>query len=79
MLCNSTTYCEQCMKGFYPTGLSGNDSCGACNNDCSSCVSSTNCSACIPGYYLLNYGCVACPGNCLTCKSSSTSTCYSCK
>ena len=50
----------------------------ACDKNCLNCTSSSECSRCYDGYYLLNGYCKPCPLNCIKCSnSSSCDSCYS--
>lgn len=51
--------------------------CADCPTACTGCTSSTNCSGCSPGYFLVNGQCLNCSSNCTTC-TDTPNNCSSC-
>ena len=69
-----STKCNTCQVGYYNNG----GICYKCQLSCQSCVSSTLCTACNAGNYLLSTGrCKSLPSNCVQ-VSSTTGSCTKC-
>ncbi|KAL4463432.1 hypothetical protein ABPG72_003128, partial [Tetrahymena utriculariae] len=63
--CSSSTFCLNCLPGYY---LSGN-SCSQCSNICSQCTSTQSCSSCKDGYFLYSDQSLSCDNSCSKCSS----------
>lgn len=74
---NSLGFClTTCPSFYYPTGT--NPVCVPCVSPCITCISLTQCTSCLVGFYLYNYSClIACP-SVITITNSITNTCDSC-
>ncbi|KAH0576029.1 Cysteine-rich membrane protein 1 [Spironucleus salmonicida] len=65
-----TTPCENCVAGFFKDTTSGTDTCTACSVNCTTCSSSSICTACNDGFSVQNdkceKKCTKTDGNCTT-------------
>ena len=69
IVCSSSTTCQ-----FYKTTSgTGNASCQICSTGCATCASSSNCTSCNVGYYLISASgtCNTCINNCIGCSSAT--------
>ena len=62
---------QSCLSNYWLDNNAAN--CIACDPNCQQCSSTTKCSSCNQGYYLLsNYTCAQCQTQCLSCADSSS-------
>lgn len=52
--------------------------CTPCKSPCVACQALTECTSCVPGYYLIGLACQKCDSSCLTCSGPSSNDCLSC-
>ena len=66
-VCDKLYGCSQgCINGYYPQRQNNENHCKKCMDACQTCLNSSTCSSCLPGYYSnTNSSCIACPSNCL--------------
>lgn len=67
--CLDALNCSVCHLGFY---LTDDNNCDICERGCESCTNSTDCTTCLPGYFLDDSDCKSCFPNCISCLSSSS-------
>ena len=66
--------CTECAPGYWPSQQVNGSilQCSQCTANCAACVSNTNCTTCMGGYY------PAANGTCVACSSTFGNNCYAC-
>ncbi|BFU23647.1 protein kinase domain containing protein [Entamoeba histolytica] len=69
--------CIRCKIGYYldPT----TSTCRTCKEECTSCISLSQCNSCKSGYYSINGDCILSAGNCDRFIVGNTQSCLECK
>ncbi|GAB1221391.1 hypothetical protein ENUP19_0080G0029 [Entamoeba nuttalli] len=69
--------CIRCKIGYYLDSTTA--TCRTCKEECTSCISLSQCSSCKSGYYSINGNCILSAGNCDRFIVGNTRSCLECK